>query len=108
MPKMLYKTWEGADPKGKPRVYFTCHPEDFPRYFEKIVKDIFKTHDCAIYYTEDMTEAFDAAHLETDLGQMNLFVVPVTWRLLSQPNRAMDADLAYAKQENIPILPFMM
>lgn len=108
MPKMLYKTKGNADPKKKPRVYFTCHPDDFLRYFEKIVEDIFKTHDCAIYYTEDMTAAFEADHLETDLGQMNLFVVPVTWRLLSQPNRAMDVDLAYAKQVHIPILPFMM
>lgn len=108
MPKMLYKTKGNADPKRKPRVYFTCHPDDFLRYFEKIVEDIFKTHDCAIYYTEDMTAAFEADHFETDLGQMNLFVVPVTWRLLSQPNRAMDADLAYAKQVHIPILPFMM
>lgn len=108
MAKMLYITKNGTDPKGKPRVYFTCHPEDFDRYFEKIKADIFATHDCAIYYTEDMTSGFDEADLETDLGQMNLFVVPVTFRLLSQPNRAMDADIAYAKQEHIPILPFMM
>ena len=39
---------------------------------------------------------------------MNLFVVPVTFRLLSKPNRAMDDDLAYAKKEHISILPFMM
>ena len=108
MVKILYITKGNADPKGKPRVYFTCHPEDFDRYFEKIKDDIFATHDCAIYYAEDMTEVFDETHLETDLGQMNLFVVPVTYRLLSQSNRAMDADIAYAKQAHIPILPFMM
>lgn len=99
---------QGVDPKGRPRVYFTCHPEDFDLYFEKIKEDILKTHDCTIYYTEDMMEALDQADLETDLGRMNLFVVPVTFRLLTQPNRAMDFDLAYAKEKNIPILPFMM
>ena len=102
------KTKGNADPKGKPRVYFCCHPEDFDRYFDKVREDIFKTHDCAIYYTADMTEAFDEHDMDTDLGQMNLFVVPVTFRLLSQPNRAMDVDLAYAKRQNIAILPFMM
>ena len=102
------KTKGNADPKGKPRVYFCCHPEDFDRYFDKLREDIFKTHDCAIYYTADMTEAFDEHDMDTDLGQMNLFVVPVTFRLLSQPNRAMDVDLAYAKRQNIAILPFMM
>ena len=108
MATFLYKTKGNADPKGKPRVYFTCHPEDFERYFTKIWEDISATHDVALYYTEDMAEDLDREHMETDLGQMNLFVVPVTWRLLSQPNRAMDADISYAKQENIPILPFMM
>ena len=108
MANFLYKTKGNTDPKGKPRVYFTCHPADFERYFEKILADIFKTHDCAVYYTEDMAQPMDEAELEVGLGQMNLFVVPVTFRLLSQPNRAMDGDIAYAKQENIPILPFMM
>ena len=39
----------------KPRVYFTCHSEDFSKYFEKVCADLFQTHDCAIYYTEDMS-----------------------------------------------------
>ena len=108
MAAFLYKTKGGADPKGKPRVYFTCHPEDFEAYFTKIWEDISATHDVALYYTADMTQTLDPEHLETDLGQMNLVVVPVTWKLLSQPNRAMDADIAYARQENVPILPIMM
>ena len=108
MAEFSYRTKEKTEPKGKPRVYFTCHPSDFEQYFDKILTDIFKTHDCAVYYTEDMAEPMDETELEVSLGQMNLFVVPVTFRLLSQPNRAMDVDIAYAKQNNIPILPFMM
>lgn len=50
-----YKTRGNSTSKDKPSVYFTCHPEDFGRYFEKICEDIFKTHDCAIYYTDDTT-----------------------------------------------------
>lgn len=56
MPKYLYKTCGNSSPQNKPRVYFTCHSDDFESYFNKICEDIFKTHDCAIYYTEDMTE----------------------------------------------------
>ena len=92
----------------KPRVYFTCHPEDFERYFRKICDDIFATHDCCIYYTEDMSEAIPPEDLETDLGRNNLFVVPVTFKLLSTPNRAMEVDIPYALQEHIPVLPVMM
>lgn len=108
MPELEYRTKGGSSPSRKPRVYFTCHPDDFERHFEKICEDIFKTHDCAIYYTEDMTEVFAEEDKETDLGSNNLFVVPVTFRLLTTPNRAMDLDIAYAKEQHIPILPFMM
>ena len=31
MANMLFKTKGNAAPNGKPRVYFTCHPEDFVR-----------------------------------------------------------------------------
>ena len=96
------------NPKGKPRVYFTCHPEDFALYYSKIKEYIFYSHDCAIYYTQDMSEPIEKEDLDADLGQMNLFVVPVTFKLLSTKNRAMRVDIAYAKEKNIPILPFMM
>ncbi|MBR2989126.1 MAG: tetratricopeptide repeat protein, partial [Clostridia bacterium] len=46
--------------------------------------------------------------IAVDLGQMNLFIVPVTYKLLSSPSRAMEVDIAFAKSENIPILPFMV
>ncbi len=108
MPEMKYRTRGNATPSGKPRVYFTCHPDDFDKYFDKLCEDIFQTHDCAIYYTSDMTEPFAEEDKETDLGSLNLFVVPVTFRLLTEPNRAMDADIAYAKEKHIPLLPFMM
>lgn len=96
MAHFLIKTKGNASPKGKPRVYFTCHTEDFDKYFNKVCRDIFKTHSCAIYYTEDMTEQIPEEDKATDLGQMNLFVIPVTFKLLTKKNRAIDSDLAYA------------
>ena len=38
---------------------------------------------------------------------MQLFVVPVTMRLLTQPSRAMDTDIPFALEHHIPILPLM-
>lgn len=108
MAQFKVRTRDKTNPKGKPRVYFTCHFDDFKAYFDKICSDIFATHDVAIYYTEDMREPLDQANIEVDLGEMNLFVVPVSLRLLCDENRAMKTDIAYAKANNIPILPFMM
>ncbi len=108
MAEFKVRTRGNADPQSKARVYFTCHPEDFERYFDKVCEDVFKTHDCAIYYTADMNEPLDEANIDVDLGRMNLYLVPVTFRLMNEPNRAMAVDIAYAKEKNIPILPFMM
>ena len=108
MATFLYKTRGNSSPERKPRVYFTCHPDDFSKHFEKICSDIFATHDSAIFYTESMTEEIEEKYKESDLGQMNLFVIPVTFKLLIQPNRAMDSDFRYAQEKHIPVLPIMM
>lgn len=92
----------------KPRVYFTCHPQDFDHYFKKICEDIFATHDCAIYYTPNMEETIAKADLPSDLGRSNLLVVPVTYGLLTKPSRAMNVDIPYALSSGLPVLPIMV
>ena len=107
MAEMLFKTKGNASPSGKARVYFTCHPDDFNLYFEQVCEYILKSHDCAIYYTEDMSAQFDEADKVTDLESNNLFVTPVTFKLLSTENRAMN-DARFAMEKHIPVLPLMM
>ena len=105
------KANDNVDVDKKPRVYFTCHPEDFEKYFEIICRDVFeavKPNGCAIYYTDDMTEVIPDEEKEVDLGRSNLLVVPVTFKLLSVPNRAMDEDVPYAVEHHIPVLPVMV
>ncbi len=97
-----------ARPQGKPRVYFSCHPRDFERSFERLCKDLFDAHDCAVYYTEDMTARLPEETRDTDLGRTNLFVIPVSGRLLLEPNRAMDEDFPFAQQHHIPVLPILL
>ena len=106
MANFKVKTRDASSPKNKPSVYFTCHPSDI-KWLDKICQDIFKTHDCAIYYTDDMTAPLNDSNMDADFGSMNMFVVPVSYNLLRTENRAMDTDIAYAKEKNIPILPLM-
>lgn len=106
--KIQYKTKGNSTPHGKPRIFFTCHPDDFDKYFDRISNDIFKTHECAIYHTDNFTETIDEDDKNIILESNNLFVIPVTFKLLTEPNRAMSLDIAYAKEHHIPILPFMM
>lgn len=102
------KTRGNSSPQRKPRVYFCCHPADFDKYFDKVCEDIFALQDCAIYYTGDMSSQIPEEYKESDLGQMNLFVVPVTFKLMYEDNRAMRDDIEFAKNGRITILPLMM
>ena len=108
MTEFKIRTIGNSSPSGKPKVYFTCHPSDFSDSFGKICEDILSTGDVALYYTEDMSEPIDDENLLTDLACMSLVVVPVTLKLLSEENRAMDFDIAFAKEQKIRILPIMM
>lgn len=103
-----YITKDKGTPKRRQRVYFTCHPDDFEKYFQKICDDIFKSQDCVIYYTDDMNEDYSETIWNTDLHEMNLFVVPITMKLLCGGNRALDIDIPFIKENKYYFLPIMM
>lgn len=98
-----YKTKGMVSPQGKRRVYFTCHPEDYERFFERISAEVLNITDCAVWYSTDE----DYENIDTDLGQMNLLVVPVTTKLLIKPCRTMKFDVPFALKNYIPVLPLM-
>ncbi len=103
------RTKDNTPSAGKRRIFFTCHPDDFSTYFDKICDDIFRTHDnCAVFYTVDMTEEISPDEEETVYKSNNLFVVPVTYKLLSSDSRAIVKDIAYAKENHIPVLPVVV
>ena len=115
--KLKYRTRGKSSPAGKPRIYFSCHPDDFAKCLDKICEDILKLQDCAIYYYETKSDGEENdessdAHTDEDyqfeLRQMNLFVIPVSFKLLSTPNRCMDHDLRFAQEEHIPVLPLKL
>lgn len=101
---MKYKTRGMSTPQGKPRVYFSAHPKDYGRCFQKISDSILACTNCAVWYAQKQ-ETGDV-HWE-NLKQMQLFVIPVTRELLIQPNAAMDAEIPFAMEHHIPVLPLM-
>ena len=107
MATFRYKTRGTSSPQGKSRVFFSCHPEDFETYFSEIADSILKVVNCAIWYQEDLQQTLDEEQLETDLGQMQLIVVPVTTKLLTRQNFAMDTVFPFAQKHHIPVLPLL-
>lgn len=55
MAEFRYNTRGRSTPQGKPSVYFTCHPQDFARYFDEIRDDILERVNCAVFYLDPKT-----------------------------------------------------
>ena len=106
MADLLFLTRGGSSPRNKPRVYFTAHDEDRAAFFDVLTQEIFKTQNCVVYYHEPGDEAIDEERAQ-DLGRMNLFVIPVTTKLLTRES-GVQAEVDFALDRHIPILPIMM
>ncbi len=105
---LKFITRTGSITSVMPRVYVSCHPDDFERHFRTICADIFAVYEnCAIFYEEDPAKASDENELFMMLNEMRLFVVPVTRVLLSESSRAVNLELPFARRSNIPVLPIM-
>lgn len=101
---LRFYTRQMSSPQGKPRVFFCCHPDDFADCFKRIADRILKEQNCAIWYREPTCR--DAVPF-SDLEQMQLFVMPVTTKLLTTQNRAIDVEFPFAIRQHIPVLPLM-
>ena len=107
MSDFKYFTRSNSSPQGKPRVYLTAHPGDHALYFETIREEILSRQNCAVFYLEPDTDPAEVEDYELKLSQMQLFVVPVTTRLLTTPNWTMDSEVPFALSHHIPVLPLM-
>jgi len=104
---LKYKTRGNSTPQGKPKVYFCCHPSDFELFFADISDEILEKHNCSVWYAENVNIPRDANYLD-ELLQMQLFVMPVTSKLLHTKNYALDIEFRFALEHHIPVLPIML
>lgn len=105
--ELRYSTRGDADPQGKPRVFYTAHPEEYDKYYDGIREQILGRQNCALFRLDPEAAPGQIQDYELLLSQMQLFVVPVTAKLLTAPNRAMDIDIPIAEKNHIPILPLV-
>ena len=111
--ELRYITNGMSSPEGKPRVYFSCHPDDFEVAFPLISEDILRHANCCIWYD---TEPQDPAAMTIEeqkeyyasLEEMQLLVLGVTSRFINSESRARDVELKFAIEKHIPVLPIML
>ncbi|MBQ6583357.1 MAG: toll/interleukin-1 receptor domain-containing protein, partial [Mogibacterium sp.] len=97
---------------SKARVFITAHPDDGQAYLDRVVQLLQEQQDCIVYYFDVIPEEPEAEIPKDEIGEvlreMQLIVVLVTRKLLTEPNPAMDVIVPYALEHNIPVLPLMM
>lgn len=104
--QLLCKTRGDSLPTGKARVYFFAHSEDYKLFFDEICRDILDVANCSIWYKPDSSEYIED-DLELTLGQMQLIVIPITNRFLSDSNLINSKEFVFIREKRIPILPIL-
>ena len=105
---LLYKTLGNVLPYGHQRVYLCCHRDDFSACFDQISEEILRSSPkVAIWYRDPAEDPVYDEQFLSQLGQMQLFVVPVTRRFIEEENLARTVELRYALENHIPVLPLM-
>ena len=101
---------DGESTKEKNRIFFAAHPEDSDLYFKTLWNEITAIEgNCVCWFDAQPEQPWDATLSEclTQTG-IQLFVFPVTFKLLTSQCNAITALLPYAKEEKIPILPILL
>ena len=88
-----YITRGNSSPHGKTKVCLLCHPDDLSKYLDEISRDIFMTQNCSIWYVGDNQALINA---EFELSLMQLVVIPITKRLLTEENDVIAIGLPFA------------
>ena len=91
-----------------PRLYVSCHPDDFADYFDSVCNAVFNSQDCAVFYTDNMNADLGGENALKDLESMNLYVIPVTYKLIKKSCPAVDYILKFALEKHIPVIAIAM
>ena len=104
--KLVFKNRYNDNPKNKPRLYFYAHHEDYEKYLTEIASEILDICDCVIWYKEDPCYMLDESEV-TELSQMQVFIILVSQKFLTNDTYIMGKEFLYAKEKHIPILPIL-
>lgn len=108
MKSLRYITKDNKSPRKRPKVYFCAHPEDMNKYLEEISSDILKKQPGVTIWYDDgsFRKNCNQEEREFTLSEMQMFVMPITKKLLSGPNDGLE-DFRFATENKIPVLPLI-
>ena len=108
MKTLKYITKDNKSPNKRPKVYFCAHPEDVKKHLAEISADILTKQPGVVIWYDDGSFRKNCTQEERELtlSEMQMFVMPITKKLLSSPNAGLE-DFRFASEHKIPVLPLM-
>lgn len=114
MIELKHKLLGQGSVKNSQKVYYCAAPGDHEKFFESISLSLATCYsNISFWYASDggaENSAFDSEEskgFRFDLSKMNLFVIPVTRKFLTEENRARQKEFSYAIDHFIPVLPIL-
>lgn len=94
------------------KIYFCSYDTDFENCFQTISEEIWEIKKTVAFWHRNVAvdyfgEETIRNNLLSDLRQMQLFIVPVTYEFLYTDNKARLIELPFAIENNIPVLPIL-
>ena len=114
MVELKYRQLGQGSVKGSQKVYYCAAPGDHEKYFDSIAFSLAACYpNISFWYSDDKGasgpgfSSEETKDLFFDLAQMNLFVIPVTRKFLTEKNRAREKEFSFATEHYIPVLPIL-
>ncbi len=102
-----YITRGNVNPQRKQKAYISYHPDD-RIYVEHTAELILNKFDCAVYfYDYEKNGIPDETELGQILGEIQLFIIPVTSNYLYHDSIAYNFEFKYAMEHHVRILPLL-
>ena len=104
-----YITKDNKAPQKRPRVYVSAHPKDLKKHLHSIADELLSIKPgIAVWYNGGhFRRDYSKKEREVLLGEMQIFVIPVTRALLREPDEVLE-EYRFARSVGIPVLPIML
>ena len=110
MERIRYYPNDGEYIKGKNKIFLAAHPAESTQYLASLWEEVKRVDSNCIFWYDSQPELSWDADLTQSLQQtgVQMFLFPVTAKLLNTENNAVSVLLPYALENHIPIVPILM
>lgn len=100
------KSRDGKTSRSRSKVYFATVTEELDKYLDIVSGYVLDKFNCDIYYLDNKDDV-DDHYLDMKLSQMELFIFPITKKIIANKGKDIEFEIATAQKYGIPFLPIL-